>query len=62
MQAINHFDVVKSSVYNILNDFMNVIILNFEAFIHWPSRQECLIVEEKFKLKGGISGIIIKQF
>lgn len=57
MQAISdHFDVVKSSVYNILKDFMNVIILNFETFIHWPSRQECLMIEERFKLKAKIPG------
>jgi len=63
MQAISdHFDVAKSSVYNILNDLMNIIILHFEAFIHWPCRQECLVNEEKFKLKGGILGIIIIQF
>ncbi|KAL5246059.1 hypothetical protein ACI65C_013467 [Semiaphis heraclei] len=59
MQAISdHFNVVKSSVYNILNDFMNIIISNFKTFIHWPSRQECLVIEERFKLKGGIPGVI----
>lgn len=48
MQAISdHFDVVKTSVYNILNDFMNVIILNFETFIHWSSIQECLVIRRK---------------
>jgi len=52
MQAISdHFDVAKSSVYNILNDFMNVIIINVDKFIRWSSKGECLVIEESFKSK-----------
>ncbi|XP_008183345.1 putative nuclease HARBI1 [Acyrthosiphon pisum] len=33
-------------------------VFYIEAFIHWLSRQECLVIEERFKSKGGISGVI----
>jgi len=57
MQAISdHFDVAKSSVYNILNDFMNVIIINVDKFIRWPSKGECLVIEESFKSKAEFPG------
>lgn len=53
----DRFNVSKSTVYNIVQEVTNCLCTNMaRQFIRWPNIQECVIIEDEFKMKANMPG------